>query len=474
MIENNEKIYFTNITLFTTALCNLNCGYCYICKDATGCLKQIDDDLAKDFENGSQIKQVYDVDPEADKHIKHITLWGGEPFLHIERFIDHFEEYVEAFPNFNELDTSTNFTLPNQVESLKRLFDTIIEHYHGNQKFHFDLQVSIDGPEEMNDLGRGKGVTQKFLKNFRDLCELEFDDSKIDLYVHTKPTFSKPTFHFVDTPEKAYEWFEFFDREMYQPYKNRKTRKWCFLPCLFNYATPAEWTKDDGLEVAKIYRSIQEVTPRIKQLDGWIPNYETYIPSVEFLLGRLRDDNSFNKKKCLDCSKPFCGGGCGSFSHVVVPIHDGKYTMCHRGMFDDYVDYHNNMKDHADMNGLAAKYVQTNNESAWIYDKDQFLNLKKTFDNLILYPHQIFYTDYVKFVYEYAKAGIIDEKWTDMSKIDKTIAIFVDKSCCLQDSYIITGSWITSNPLEIPLWYNGAMDVVEEEIDRIMAERGIV
>ena len=46
MIENNEKIYFTNITLFTTALCNLNCGYCYICKDATGCLKQIDDDLA--------------------------------------------------------------------------------------------------------------------------------------------------------------------------------------------------------------------------------------------------------------------------------------------------------------------------------------------------------------------------------------------------------------------------------------------
>ena len=96
MIENNEKIYFTNITLFTTALCNLNCGYCYICKDATGCLKQIDDDLAKDFENGSQIKQVYDVDPEADKHIKHITLWGGEPFLHIERFIDHFEEYVEV------------------------------------------------------------------------------------------------------------------------------------------------------------------------------------------------------------------------------------------------------------------------------------------------------------------------------------------------------------------------------------------
>ena len=40
--------------------------------------------------------------------------------------------------------------------------------------------------------------------------------------------------------------------------------------------------------------------------------------------------------------------------------------MCHRGMFDDYVDYHNNMKDHADMNGLAAKYVQTNNESALI------------------------------------------------------------------------------------------------------------
>ena len=47
----------THATLFTTALCNLNCAYCYICKDKDGNLKQIDDDIAREFANDSYINQ---------------------------------------------------------------------------------------------------------------------------------------------------------------------------------------------------------------------------------------------------------------------------------------------------------------------------------------------------------------------------------------------------------------------------------
>ena len=42
---------FKHCTLFTTALCNLNCSYCYICKDSEGGLHQIDKDIENDFKN---------------------------------------------------------------------------------------------------------------------------------------------------------------------------------------------------------------------------------------------------------------------------------------------------------------------------------------------------------------------------------------------------------------------------------------
>ena len=74
MFKKEMEPKFQGITLFTTALCNLNCGYCYICKDTGGNLKKIDDDIAKDFETGEQIKQVLEIDPENRDNINNVKL----------------------------------------------------------------------------------------------------------------------------------------------------------------------------------------------------------------------------------------------------------------------------------------------------------------------------------------------------------------------------------------------------------------
>jgi pyruvate formate-lyase activating enzyme-like uncharacterized protein len=52
---------FEHITLFTTALCNLNCNYCYICKDAKNCLLDIDKQIDEDFKNNTYINQIKDL-----------------------------------------------------------------------------------------------------------------------------------------------------------------------------------------------------------------------------------------------------------------------------------------------------------------------------------------------------------------------------------------------------------------------------
>lgn len=61
---------FSCLTVFTTALCNLNCSYCYICKDKNGGLKQIDEDIKKMFENGDYITSTLDINPNSKNSIK--------------------------------------------------------------------------------------------------------------------------------------------------------------------------------------------------------------------------------------------------------------------------------------------------------------------------------------------------------------------------------------------------------------------
>ena len=115
----------THATLFTTALCNLNCAYCYICKDKDGNLKQIDDDIAREFANDSYINQILAYGDNIQEKLDSLTLWGGEPFLHMERFTFRIDKWFEAFPNINKIDTSTNFTIPNQYKIIENLLDKI-------------------------------------------------------------------------------------------------------------------------------------------------------------------------------------------------------------------------------------------------------------------------------------------------------------------------------------------------------------
>lgn len=470
-MELTKQIKFNQMTLFTTALCNLNCSYCYICKDVAGGLQLIDKDIEKDFEEGNQIKQILEFDPSIRDSLEGITLWGGEPFLHAERFIDKMEDYFEAFPNLYKIETSTNFSIPNQAQIIKQILDKVDILYHGDKKFIVSIQISIDGYPEMNDAGRGIGVTEKFLKNFRDLCQVEYNSDKIDMELFTKPTLSKDTFKYLETEEDCFKWFNFFDKNLSKVH-DESGCKWRYANSLFNCAQPSEWTKEDGERYAKISRNLQAIRNRVySECPGW-RGLATYVPEANVCNNILSGCRS-NINNYIDCCRsPRCGGGCGSFIYNIVPITGNRFTMCHRGLFDAYTEYFNNISNRESMNGLSASYFKAQNVNDWIYTVEEFRNMNNTMKKLDSGPHQIFYTDLIYYVREYARAGIIDDKYTDIKEIEKTLGYFLGNSICLQDSYIFSGSWVGRATNEIPLLYNGTMTVVVEELERIEKERG--
>lgn len=464
----------TACTLFTTALCNLNCTYCYICKDKNGGLQQIDDDIAKDYEENKYIKQLLDYDPNLANTLNQITLWGGEPFLHMERFIDHIEDWFTAFPNIDKIDSSTNFTIKDQSKIIELLLHKIAENYNmkNGKKLRCQIQLSIDGYYEMNEFSRGKGVTDLFLQNWNELLDIAYDYNKIDLQFHIKPTLSRNCFHFLDTEEKCYKWFKYLNDELYLPFV-KKSPKFTFSLAVFNCACPTDWTKQDGIEFAKITKNIMNITPKIKEtLAGWQDEYNYF-----FICGStanaIRERNIHSKQDLIENLKHPCGPGhCGVFTGCIVPIPHDTFTMCHRGLFDNYVDYCNNLEQKDELNGLSIKYFKHHNVKDWLYNKEE-LHKMQSMMNQLFCPNTIAYTDYITIIREYAIAGLIDKKYTDIKNIEPTLTYFLNNSYCVQDAYIMNGSWVTRSLLDIPLLYNGVMDLVMEQTDKLLEERGI-
>lgn len=467
-------INFEHCTVFTTALCNLNCSYCYICKDVNGGLKNIDADLEKDFKEKKYIKQLLDYDINLKDTITGITLWGGEPFLKIRRFTDQIEDWFENFPNLEKIATSTNFTVDNQVEEIELLLSKIEKLYKKTGKrFEFDCQISIDGYEEMNDCGRGKGVTKRFLDNFNKLCNIRYNSDVIYFHVHTKPTLSKETMHFLDSEEKCKKWFYFFEEKMYKPWYESHAQ-WKYENALFNFAQPTEWTQEDGKKVAKIIQYIKNVSEEVwTNCRGWQshPSLNPFLIQIASVLDEIGPifsiEQAVEHYKCKTC-----GGGCGSFVGNIVPIPHNKFTMCHRGIFDEYVDYVNNLNNRDSLNGLSEKYFKNSNVQDWLYTKEEMKIANSMMRPLYESPNQILYTDIVTFIIEYAHSGIIDEKYINQKEVNKVLDYFLRRAYCVQDAYIQNGSWVTPPAYEIPLLLNGAMDITLEEFDELLEKKG--
>ena len=159
------------LVLYTTATCNLNCSYCYI--DKNPALVEIDKILDESFKGDYYINFIKKMFPNPYQ-LKTMQFWGGEPTLRLDRAFYTVEKVIQNYPNFSEIMFSTNFAGDYWLDTFKNFMDVLGK--YPNRHFIISLQMSIDGPEDINDLGRGKGVTRKFITNFQNMVKKIADD----------------------------------------------------------------------------------------------------------------------------------------------------------------------------------------------------------------------------------------------------------------------------------------------------------
>ena len=377
-------MYTSNITIYVTSKCNLSCKYCYIQKNQDF-LNEIDKSIV---ENQSQLlTEVLNLDKDAKYTVQSITFWGGEPFLYYSRLFSilHKNHLIERFPYLKEFIFSTNFTLDYEIEGIQAILN-LLRQEHPNRKFKIKIQLSIDGPEFINDKNRGVGSTQKFINNYNRLKELSYDKSKIQIQLSFKPTLLKEDLYQFQDINNLYQYFKFFEQFNY-----------CGM---WTLASPQDWNKDDGLFYSYIYE-------QLKKNHYTLPNFD---------------------KKCKQ--------RCNNIVNNLTPIGNNNFCLCHRGYFEDI----NNQK---------------------IFNKQQILEIQNIMQNT-KQNEKILKENLIKEIQNFAFLRQIDSKYLDRKNIIPTLNIILAKNCPY-NNYIYNGNWLYPVTNEVPLYYNGVMDIILKE-----------
>lgn len=437
------------LTLFTTALCNLKCSYCYICKDNTNALKKIDNDILTDWKNGNYITRLKTQFDRRDLNsIDQLSLWGGETLLGMDRFIPYIKDFKEVLPSFNTVDFSTNFVIPSTIEITQELFDELSK-VAGNETFQVFYQVSIDGPEELNDRNRGKGVTKQVLENYKRLLNIKIPEN-IKVGFSTKPTLSVDSFNYFLSEDNIENYYRFFDEEFFQRYlKDNKNKNFsCYLG-IPNYAEPYDYTTADGLMLAEIFKKMEQVSIK-HNFEGF--KGRSLVPYV----------SRFNIPYNLESPymRELGGVGCGKIINDVCMVPNNKFAVCHRSLFDSYVDYHNTRIQASEKE--AEEFVDK-----CTFDLDQYKRLRRGLATSYIYTHKTTASHLDAIMNVNAQAGLIDEKYKKKENRYPVINFCKTFSLCLDNNYRLSGSLTVPAYWWIKLLCNGAFDVMLREIKRV-------
>lgn len=437
----------TTAILYSTAVCNLNCTYCYINKNKG--LSAIDQVLAESFADpGYYFDFIRDYFPQRGD-LQNLEVWGAETFLHMERVFPTLHKLIGYYPFLRRFFASTNFSYPEWTD---KVFDLLAQFAgYAPRRFDVTLQLSLDGPAEFTDSTRGQGVTEKCLRNFRRLLERAGEiPENVSLFLAFKPTLSVDTMYRLDTKKKILAYYQFFEELIQQVVDLDLPNLNVNFP-VPNMGVPAPASKADGEFFTQLVRNCRELEKE-NQEKGHFRFYRDITPFSTNV--RPKDEDTYNYP-CFNC-------GTGSTNLGFLP---GRLlSSCHNGFVDLLEDYEANFLANPDSSIDGKLFQPTHNK---------FTHTEADYP---AYERQIArYNDpgslcrmgcLAGFIRTLAIAGEIDEKYAAEEGAFRGAELYQSCTCnCLRDNYMVTGSTCLQPEGMIKLLLNGA-------VEHIMADCG--
>lgn len=431
--------------LYSTALCNLKCTYCFINKNPG--LKAIDDILAESFADENYyfdfIREYFP--SRGDLH--ELQVWGGETFLHMERVYGVIHKLIGFYPFFRRFFASTNFSYQEWPDKIFGLLEQF--RIYKDRRFDVTIQLSLDGPDYITDLTRGNGTTAACLKNYKILLDRVGEiPPNVSLHLAFKPTLSVETMYLLDTKDKLIAYYQFFEDLIDQVMELKCQRLSVNYP-IPNIGVPAPAGKKDGEYFAELVKNCRELERENVERHY----FQYYVEITPFSTNvRPRDEDSYNYP-CFNC-------GTGSANVGFLP--NRRISSCHSGFTDVLDDYERCFLEDPD-SAIDGKIFHTTH--------NKFTHNKAGYK---AYERQMgFYNCdgsicrmgcLAGFIRTLAIAGEIEKKYDSEQGALRGAALYQSCTCnCVRDNYMVTGS--TTLPPEgmIKLLLNGAIDYIMED-----------
>lgn len=445
MISEND--IRTTAVFYTCGTCNLNCRYCNIDKNPV--LVEIDKKLADSFQGDYYFQRVQQYFPKPHM-LRNIETWGGEPFLHMDRIYPLLHKIIEAYPYFDSMYSSTNFSYESWIDQFFGLMDVFKA--HPTRHFKYLLQLSVDGPEAINDYNRGAGTTQKCLKNYQRLIE-ELKNgrlaSNINLVIALKGTLDLDNIRTLQTKEAIIDYYKFYEDNYILPAQNLNNLNVYISNSVPNTAVPSPVTVNDGklfANLCKLCREIEAENPTQHHLKS----YTTITPFT------VRNCCT----NCINYKGPLWG--CGSGTTTLGFLPDNIVTSCHEGFLEIVEKY----KDYMAQRNLDNIVIDFNR-----FSKDNKVHLSMTDDQYILHEQKMSYyinpnataqlASSTTAIIALAMSGLVDKKYLNETEAHRA-ALYFQTCCsfCIKDNYNQTGSYTLFHTGLYKLLLNGALDYI--------------
>lgn len=430
--------------LYVTATCNLKCKYCYI--DKSPILVEIDkilEDSYKDDYYYNFMTEMFD-----KQTLQKIEFWGGEPTYGLVRARPTIDKALQYFSNLHEFFLSTNLTLPDCVDNILNFFN-FVENYP-ERHFTIGLQLSIDGPQKINDFNRGENVTKLFTENFSKLlfAAQEFLDihPNVTICAHFKPTLDAYAISQLQTKESIINYFSFL--EQYKLISNQYMRnpRWIFEPGIPNTATPSPHTTKDGKEFANFCHLINEIIEE-QPTKKYFKYYTNVMP---FIRGAGFEQYSLNEG-CLTC---------GTGNVILGLLPQGYISGCHNGFVELISDYKLHTPEDSDYQ-IDKNLFKNNTNNHLIFTKKEYEVYERQMRAYC--PQAVFQvTEMTAVIQQMALLKQIDEQYKDTKKAIEA-AHFIQRvtSNCMRDNLGITGSKYLFALGFLRLFLNGAKEEIQ-------------
>lgn len=446
-----KKEQRTICVLYITATCNLKCKYCYI--DKSPVLSKIDHLLEESFKGDYYFNFMKDMFDQSK--LTELEFWGGEPSYGLKRAIPTVKKAIEYFPNLTHFMMSSNLTTETCVDDLFN-FWSIFKNYP-YRKFHFTLQLSIDGPTYINDFNRGEKTTELFTKNFAKLVyklnNFLKDTPNLSIEACFKETLDNYAISQLQTKESIIHYYQFLDE--YQKIVDKflgDCNNFKMHTGVPNTATPSPHTSKDGELFYNFCRLINEITEENKT-KHYFYSYQNIMP---FTRGALNDSNSL----CHGCLT------CGTGSIILGLLPNRLISGCHNGFVELLTEYKQHQNVDSDQIDKIFFTYNNANQNNIIFTEDQYKIYERQVNAFC--PESNFQISELSTVIrQVALAGQIDEKYKDIEEAIKG-AHFIQSvtASCLRDNLQVTGSKYLFQLGYIRLFLNGAKEEIQKNAEK--------